>query len=167
MGASESPYSLDDLITLTAHAKDAMLDLILAFGTLDGAISMLASTVFGLDPTSGSILFSRSRAEEKIAKMIRLHTAHGVIETASELKMMKKAYQRHVASRNTVAHSHCIGVSRTDNEIILFATYETEAHGTLAIDQIHLQTMQNDAAWARRTAEMCLEQSQETFDKRG
>jgi hypothetical protein len=52
--------------------RELMLDMVLAWANLDGAISMMTSAMYGLNPTTGSLLMGKMRANEKLGKAARL-----------------------------------------------------------------------------------------------
>jgi hypothetical protein len=135
--------------------REQMLDLVLAWAELDGAISMMASAMFGLNPTTGSLLMGKMRANEKLEKVVRLHKAFEQSEGARAFKKFKTEYEKLSRSRNLIAHSKCIGVVRTDPSSLLFATFEAEKQ--LAIDQVSMGAIKSEIIWAKRSTAKCFE----------
>ena len=100
-----SQLAQDINLDLPSHIRKVMLDLVLAWVELDGAISMMASAIFGLNPTTGSILVGKMRVSEKLERVVRLHKAYGVSDSAKTVKRIKADYERLARARNLVARS--------------------------------------------------------------
>ena len=135
---------------LPSEVREVMLDLVLAWAELDGAISMMASAIFGLNPTTGSLLMGKMRVSEKLERVVRLHKACGESDGAKTIKRIKTDYERLARARNLIAHSKCAGVLRSDSNSLMFATFEATCHGELALDRLTLDDMKSGITWAKR-----------------
>lgn len=131
-------FDRDDLDRdgLTPVAKDAMLDLVLAWAHLDGALSLWVGVKFGLRADKTAILLGRSDAKSKLAKLQRLYALEGADRLVAQIKAIRKSYEKHVTPRNTVAHASCRGCLRSEPDRIVFASYEAVKLGELAIDTV-------------------------------
>jgi hypothetical protein len=154
---THSPFDTDDIADLTPKARETMLDLVLAWGELDGAISILVAASFGLDPTRGAILLGRASAPEKLLRLKRLYQALGDATTAKAVGDLRGEYEQHSAGRNLVAHSKCLGVRASDPDRIIFASFEVTEATQLAIDDASIPAMLNAVAWAKAHVSQCLE----------
>ncbi len=104
-------FNMDDLHRdgLSAAAKEAMLSLILAWAHLDGSLSLWVGLKFGIRADKTAILLGRTDAKGKLRKLQRLYAFEGDEKTVAQIKAINKAYEKHVAARNTVAHASCRG----------------------------------------------------------
>jgi len=91
-----------------------MLNLVLSWAELDGAISMMTAAYFGLDTTRATILLGKMSSPMKLLKLRRLQLAFGHTQIASKLKSIRANYEKGADLRNKIAHSKCIGSSRSD-----------------------------------------------------
>ena len=90
--------------------REVMLDLVLAWGTLDGALAMLLAHIMGLPYHEAADTIGKQNGSGKLAEMIRLIKQRDSAEDAAKfLKKHKKFYERHSKSRNKIAHGHCAG----------------------------------------------------------
>ena len=152
-----SQLAQDINLDLPSHIRKVMLDLVLAWVELDGAISMMASAIFGLNPTTGSILVGKMRVSEKLERVVRLHKAYGVSDSAKTVKRIKADYERLARARNLVARSKCAGVLRSDPNSVMFVTFEAPKHGELALDRLTHDDMRTGITWAKRLTARCLQ----------
>ena len=141
---------------LSEPVRELLLSLVLQWAELDGAISILCGTWFGLNPTSSSILLGRASASEKLRKIEKLCAAHSLPEVAKSYKQLRRDYERWSKPRNLIAHSKLIGADANDHEVLLFATYEVVQHKELAIDRIGMPAVKNALEWGRELAAHCL-----------
>ncbi len=135
---------------LEQRHRDAMLDLVLAWGELDGALGILLSGVRELPLVQGAELVGRrpnSAKLEEICKVLR--NAPGGADAARIVEKHKKHYELHARPRNRIAHSHCRGVWTQDRNFIVFMTFEKVADNELAVDLIPIQEMQRATRWGR------------------
>ncbi|MBR0551733.1 hypothetical protein [Stakelama marina] len=139
-----------DKLVLSDRARDAMLDLVLAWAHLDGALSMWVGARFGIAAHKNAILLGRSDGKSKLLKLQNLYRLDGEMEVVREIKKIRRAYEQQVGPRNTVAHASCRGSLKSDPEMIVFATYEATAVGELAVDTIPIAKMVLSTKWAHR-----------------
>jgi hypothetical protein len=135
--------------TVPPHCRDAMLDLVLAWAAVDGALSMWFGQVFGLTPSVASILVSRADGGTKLQRMMKVRLAEGKLDEVKKIKSIKKSYEDHVKPRNIVAHSKCVGVRKSDPDYVVFMTFETFGVDSLAVDHVPVQQMQRSTKFAR------------------
>lgn len=141
-----------DRTGLSKAARDAMLELILAWAHLDGAISIWVSVKFDLAADKTAILLGRADAPSKLLKLKRLYTLEGDALTATMIGALRREYEREVKPRNTVAHASCRGSLKSDPQLIVFASFEVVSLGQLAIDAVSIDLMQRSTAWAHEAA---------------
>ena len=104
-------FDPNDITDLEERHRDAMLDLVLAWGSLDGALGILLSCVQGLPLDQGAELVGRRpnpRKLEEVCKILR--DAPGGAEAASTIEKHKKCYELYARPRNRIAHSRCKGI---------------------------------------------------------
>lgn len=137
--------------------RAAMLDLILTWGTLDGALSMLAARILGLQMHEAADEIGKLRGSAKIAKMIKVFSEVEEGKTVAKiLKKHKKAYEKHSVPRNRIAHAHCVGYSAIDDDYILFAVFERVGEDGLAVDAVPVEEMQRATSWGRNLTKIAL-----------
>jgi hypothetical protein len=140
----------NDIASLEQAHRDAMLDLVLAWGSLDGALGMLLSRVLGVSLEEGAEIIGRlpnSARLDKIRKILR--DAAGGENAARTMKKHKQDYERHSFARNRIAHSHCVGAWTRNTEFVVFAAFEKVGDNALALDAISIQEMQRATRWGR------------------
>lgn len=140
------PDDVDD--TFEQWHRDAMLDLILAWGSLDGALGMLVARVLNVPLDEGAEIIGKTSGSARLDTVRRvLREAPGGIDAARMMKRHKKNYERHSFIRNRIAHAHCAGVWRRDRNFVLFAAFEKVGDGALAFDAIPIDEMQRATRW--------------------
>ena len=136
---------------LEQRHRDAMLDLVLAWGSLDGALGVLLSDVLGVPLDQGAELIGGRPSSGKLAEVVKfLRNAPGGAEPARIMKKYKKQYERHAGTRNFIAHSDCKGVWTLDRNYIVFMKFEKVETNELAIYAISIEEMQRATRWGRR-----------------
>ena len=134
-----------------------MLDLVLAWGSLDGAFGMLLSCVRELPLDQGAELIGRLPNSAKLAKICKvLRDVPGGANAARTMRKHKKNYELYSRPRNRIAHSRCVGIWKQDRNFIVFATFDKVADGELAVDLIPIQEMRRAARWGRDMTDMAL-----------
>lgn len=140
----------NDIAPLEQRHRDAMLDLVLTWGSLDGALGMLLSRVLGLPLVQGADMIGRLRGSAKLAQVQEiLRNAPDGESAARKIKKHKKDYERHSFARNRIAHSHCAGFWTRDPEFIVFAAFERFGADALALDAVPIEVMQRATRWGR------------------
>ena len=139
-----------DIAKIEQNHRDIMLDLILAWGTLDGAIGILAANFHNMTLTEYAEKHGKTNCSKKlqqIYKIVRENTNGNNI--ASRVKKIKEIYEKHSKCRNFVAHSHCKGVWTKDPDYIVFQTFEKTEGDCLAINLVPLEEMQRATKWGK------------------
>lgn len=94
-------------VELEQRHRDAMLDLVLAWGSLDGAFGALLSSLLGVPLAEGAEQIGKFSSSGKLAAIIKIvRNAAGGVNAARILKRHKKTYERYSFARNRIAHSH-------------------------------------------------------------
>ena len=145
------------VVPLEQCHRDAMLDLILAWGTLDGALGMLLSTARGLPLDQGAARFGRSTNPDKLDKLCKwLRELQRSADTASKLERHIPLYRKYSESRNCIAHAKCMGADRNDADYIVFLKFQKHADGELLCLKIHVQEMWEATRWAEALSDAAL-----------
>ena len=142
---------------LEQRHRDAMLDLVLAWGTMDGALGMFLSRVLGVPIVQGAELIGKlpnSAKLEKVRKVLR--NVPGGADAALFVKRHKESYERHSFPRNRIAHSKCVGVWTVNQEFVVFAAFEKVEDNNLAFDAIPIQDMQRATRWGQAMTTLAL-----------
>ncbi len=157
--AFRNGFSLDKVDpNLTNKHRRTMLDLVLAWGSLDGVIGMLLSAISGKPMADGAQEFGKVASTTKLHFVIKELEKKGASpEVIKTVKKIKKTYERHAAPRNTIAHAHCACISTDDSEYVIFAKYEKVELERLAVDAVPLEQMERATKWARSFQETCLQ----------
>lgn len=134
-----------------------MLDLILAWASLDGALGMLLSPTLQIEAVEGAESHGKMRGSMKlneIRKVLRERNASDQI--LKIFKRFKRQYEQHSEPRNRVAHSHCVGFSKKDPEYMVFLPYERASDTALAVEAVSIESMKVAADWGNRLRELAL-----------
>jgi hypothetical protein len=142
---------------LPQAARDAMLDCILAWASLDGALSMLWARVSDKPLVDAADAIGRSPATSKLVQMRAIAKEVGAHEAATILKQYKRAYETHVKIRNCIAHSRCAGVWTANPAYCVFMVFERRAGDELGIDLIPIHEMRRSTEWAETMTVRALE----------
>lgn len=144
------PREQDICRELEQRHRDAMLDLVLAWGELDGALGMLLSAASSIPMADGAQKFGRLPGSEKLQQLFKAVRAHpNGTNAAKQIRKHKKAYELHSFPRNRIAHSKCLGINRLDRDFILFAAFEKYGDDELIIDAIPIQVMERATRWGK------------------
>src|SRR6185312_12324615 len=96
-------FNPKDIAPLEERHRAAMLELILIWGTLDGAIGILLSKMRGLPYSVGADQFaelSTSKRFEEVRKILATSSALGAADAARLWRRRKKTYEKHSSIRN-------------------------------------------------------------------
>jgi len=133
---------------LLPYHRDAMLDLILTWAKLDGALGMLLSRFLGLPMHQGAEKIGKLRGSAKIAQMVKLlRDVEAADDLVKNLRKMKKTYEKYSDVRNRIAHSNCVGFSAKDNSYVIFLTFEKVGDEELAVDAVPIEEMERAKEW--------------------
>lgn len=140
----------DIIAELEDRHREAMLDLVLAWGSLDGSIGALVAHTLGMTPAEGADYVNRMPMGKRF-ETIRdaLKDAPNGGQAADIIRKHKKSYERFSKTRNIITHSHCAGFWRLDPDFVLFAKFELAENNGLAVDQVPVQEMQRATRWGR------------------
>lgn len=153
-------FDPNDIGILEQRHRDAMLDLILAWGELDGALGILLSRFLDVALAEGADLIGRTPGSAKMAEIVkRLREARGGDAAARTMKKHKKSYERYAKPRNCIAHSKCLGVWTRDPEFVVFAVFERVEEDLLAIDRVPIEEMQRATRWGKAMTALALKLS--------
>ena len=156
-GDGSMRIDLNDILPLEQRHRDVMLDLVLAWGALDGALGMLLSSVKGVPLDEGAMEFSALRSSAKLHQVCQaLRDAPNGAEAARILKKHKRRLERHSQPRNRIAHSNCGGVWAVDPEYIVFLPFKKFAEGELTCEAIPIQEMERASRWGRAMTNLAL-----------
>jgi hypothetical protein len=144
------PDDIDE--TLEQRHRDAMLDVVLAWATVDGALGMLLSGVRGLSLYEGAAAVGAMPASAILAEVhraIRTAQTHadasdqaGFDRVASTLKRYKKKYEEFSVVRNRIAHSYCKGIWTVDRNFVVFMIFKQHGSSDLAAECISIENME-------------------------
>jgi len=125
---------------LQQYHRDAILDLVLAWASLDGALTMLVSA------HTGEELPEAARRLAKLKGTAKLLEIAGVFDEdeqgtkiARKFRKLKKRYEKHSKPRNRIAHAHCAGYLLSDEQYLVFAVAEPEGEDGMAIEAIPVE----------------------------
>ncbi|WP_093445887.1 hypothetical protein [Pseudooceanicola nitratireducens] len=141
--------------------RDAMLDLILAWGSLDGALTMLVSAFTGEDLHATASRLMKVKGTAKILEIARLLEEHDrESQIAKNFRKLKKRYEKHSRPRNRIAHGHCAGYLLADEQYLVFAVAEPEGEDQMVAEAIPVEEIiaakrfgETLTAFAAQTAE--------------
>lgn len=137
--------------------RDVMLDLVLAWGSLDGALGMLLSRVMGVSMYEGAQRIGKLKGSKKFHEMIKIVRQVDGAEAAFKLlKKHKKNYEKYTKPRDRIAHSHCAGYWSKDEDYVVFATFDRAGQERLAIDLVPIDEMQRATDWAKSFVKFAL-----------
>jgi len=134
-----------------------MLDLVLAWGELDGALGMLLSVASGVSMADGAERFAKRSGSAKLQDLCKAVRTHPQGDQAARMiRRHKKTYEQYSIPRNRIAHSKCIGFQLADPDFILFAVFEKHDINELIIDAIPIQLMAHATRWGKSMTRVAL-----------
>lgn len=144
-----------EIIELEPRHREAMLDLILTWASLDGALSMLLANVRGSNWVEVAEDIRKLRGSAKLAEVARQIKCHkDGAEAAAKLRKIKKRYEKYSRLRDHIAHSRCVGASKASPEFVVFLTFERVAVDKLAVYQVPLEEMNEAVDWGKDLLEL-------------
>ncbi len=142
---------------LERRHRDVMLDLVLTWGELDGALGMFLSRVLEVSLYEGAELIGRMCGSAKLAEVVKIiRAAPNGTDAARKLKRHKKNYERYSVPRNRIAHSKYVGIWTHDRDFIVFAVFEKVDDNLLAVEAIPVQEMQRAIRWGKAMTALAL-----------
>lgn len=105
--------------------RDAMLDLVLVWGSLDGALTMLVAAFTGEGLHNAASRLLKVKGTTKLLEIARiLEENEQDSQITKNFKRLKKRYEKHSKPRNRIAHGHCAGYLLGDEQYLVFAVAE-------------------------------------------
>jgi hypothetical protein len=151
------PIDPDDIGPLEQRHRDAMLDLVLAWGSLDGALGVLLSRARGVPLHEGAQQIRKLNNPAKLTEVRKiLRDAPGGADAARIMEKHEENYELHSFPRNRIAHSHCAGVSTRDRDVILFLTFAKAGDNELALNRIPIEVMKLATSWGQGMTDLAL-----------
>lgn len=137
--------------------RDAMLDLILTWGTLDGAL-LLMVTSFTVEPLHEvADQIGRSRGSHKFQQIIdMLKSDENTAELAANFKRLKRKYEKYSRVRNRIAHGHCAGYLPSDHNYLVFSICEREGDTNMAVDATPLDEIEEATRFGRTMIQLAM-----------
>jgi hypothetical protein len=128
---------------ISQPARDAMLDVILAWARLDSFMSKWMSVAFGTSPDATVILMGNMSTQAKLTKLKGLYGHFGFQSEAVRIAALEKEHLRHVDVRNAIAHVSCVGQMIGDaNKVVFMAIKRIKAMpGHTFVEVVHLDQM--------------------------
>ncbi len=137
-------------LELSQRHRDAMLDLVLTWATIDGCLSMLLANVRDIPWYDAADEIRKMRGSQKLFEVIKaLQSLPDGKNAANKLKKIKKKYETHSKLRDHVAHSRCIGLDSDQLDVIVFLTFERVAEDQLAQYKIPLEDFLRANDWGK------------------
>lgn len=128
-----------------------MLDLVMIWARVDSGIGQLASTIFGMRPSIGAVIFNRMRVQDRLMRLRDLCLQMEHEDGAKHFRQMKKEYEKHSKPRNLIAHAACIGITKSEPVSLVFLPFEAEgAYGNLAIERVPVEMVAESIRWGER-----------------
>jgi hypothetical protein len=137
---------------LEQRHRDAMLDVVLSWASLDGALGMLLSGVRGLSLYDGAAVVGSMPASAILAEVHKaIRTAmvradpneHDTfVRVANAIRRYKKKYENFSVIRNRITHAYCKGVWTVDRNFVVFMILQQHGSSDLAIECVHIENME-------------------------
>ncbi|HUS52857.1 MAG TPA: hypothetical protein VMY41_02490 [Thermohalobaculum sp.] len=133
--------------------RDAMLDLILVWGTLDGALTMLVAAFTGEPLHEAADRIGKTNGSNKIVEVANIIKNYDDgMAHVKNFRKWKKKYEKYSVPRNRIAHAHCVGYLESDDQYIVFAVAEHEGGGNMAIEAIPVEEMKQATQYGEMLA---------------
>lgn len=129
--------------------REAMLDLVLAWGTLDGVLGMLLAKFLNLPLHEAADEIGKQNGSAKLAEVIKIISqVEAGKNFAKLLRKHKKTYEKYSKPRNKIAHGHCAGYLLCDENYVVFAVFERVAGSeNMAADAVPVEEMERATKW--------------------
>ena len=128
--------------------RDAMLDLVLTWASLDSALGMVLTKILGRPMHEGPEIVAGMSSSKRFEEIRRaLAAAPGGEIAAKLMRRRKKKYERFSGIRNRIAHSRCAGTWKKD--YVVFAVFERKGDTRLAVECIPLDEMRMARGWGQ------------------
>lgn len=134
---------------LPDDVRKVLLDVILAWASLDMATGFFVASVCGLTPDEGADKFGRKEISDKLKRASKTLQNRGKEELASKVCEIADVYPDKALLRRRIAHSRCAGVRKSLPHRIIFLPFEREGPpGNLAVEIIDISKFADAARWA-------------------
>ena len=146
VGKQFDPDDLDRALTLAA--REAMLGLILRWASLEGSVSQLFAAAFNLTDERYADRITDDKMSVKLRELQKEFRSSAP-ELAATLGKLKKQADKYAKVRDTIAHCHCAGMSKSEPDRLIFLRYRSHPHGKgLIVDAMPLETFQEATRFA-------------------
>lgn len=134
--------------------RNAMLDLVLAWGSLDGILGMLWAKFLNLPLHEAADEVGKKNGSAKLAEVIgAISQVEAGKNFAKRLRKHKKTYEKHSKPRNKIAHGHCAGYLLSNEKYVVFAVFERVAGSEdMAVDAVSIEEMERATEWGGKFA---------------
>ncbi len=141
---------------LPPEHRESMLELVLVWASLDGALGMLVSGVERKPLHQIADELSKANGSTKLNRIIKgLPDDEKGKSVKKALRKWKKQYEQHSRPRNRICHAHCAGHLKSDPRYLVFAVFEQEGEG-LAVEAIPLEEIETAKKWGEQLRDFCL-----------
>ncbi|MER8393475.1 hypothetical protein NKH10_16390 [Mesorhizobium sp. M1340] len=145
---------------LTARHREVMLDVILVWAKLDGAMGLMVAKILNMHPVDGADFVQQLSTPKRFNEIYRkLRSQPGGEAAARSMKKHKRQYELRSKVRNRIAHSNCAGHLNSRPNWIVFLRYEREGDG-LAVEVTSIEEMQDAIRWGRAMTDLALKVSE-------
>jgi len=145
------PDVADFVMPLEASHRDVMLNLILCWAEIDGAVRILLADVSGIPLTEAANKFGFSSSAKNLKQIRRAFgSCEGFADStivSEKLHKYEAAFNEYSDIRHAIAHSKCLGYYMTNREYILFSTFKQVSSEMMALDWIKVSDMQAAITW--------------------
>lgn len=136
--------------TLDEATRSVMLDLVLVWASLDGAIGMMLSKAIGSSPLEGAELVDRIPTNERFRELQKaLRLTPGGAAAATKIKKYKRQYERFSKIRDMIVHSHCAGRAKADPTWVVFLKFERVGDAEMACDAVDVAEFRRATIWGK------------------
>lgn len=134
---------------LPNDVREVLLDVILAWASLDMATAFFVASVCELTPDEGADKFGRKEIADKLKRASKALQTRGKEDLASKVREVAHIYPDKALLRRRIAHSRCAGVRKSLPNRIIFLPFEREGpRGNLAVEIIDISKFADAAKWA-------------------
>ncbi|MEL6828825.1 MAG: hypothetical protein AAFO63_01685, partial [Pseudomonadota bacterium] len=111
---------------------------------------MLVAAFTGEELYQATDRLQKLNGSMKILEVVRLlESSRRTHEYAKAFKKQKKRYEKHCKPRNRIAHAHCAGYLKNDDQYVVFAVAERAGDTNLAIEAIPVEQMKAATKYGR------------------
>ena len=125
----------------------------MAWAVFDSQFRAMLTAVEDRDLDAGALDYDRLKISQAWNKLYKSLKAQGAVDSVVEIvKNHEKNYWRVVDARNMIAHASCVGVWRQDHDYLVFAPFESDGPGQMAVIRQPLEAIEQSTKWARAFA---------------